>query len=104
MLAVIRESFGSEEKRMSQLTHDYSFPSVMREKLQAVRWRKAGLSAVRAVAVSGAVLLLLMIAAMSIDWIVTLFDTRVRIGLTVMTLASAMFVLLEPECALSSTP
>ena len=43
---------------MSQLTHDYSFPSVMREKLQAVRWRKAGLSAVRAVAMAGAVLLL----------------------------------------------
>jgi hypothetical protein len=80
---------------MSQLTHDYSFPSVMREKLQAVRWRQAGLSAVRAVAVSVAVLLLLMIAAMSIDWIVTLFDTRVRIGLTVMTLASALFVLLR---------
>jgi hypothetical protein len=80
---------------MSQLTHDYSFPSVMREKLQAVRWRQAGLSAVRAVAMAGAVLLLLMIAAMSIDWIVTLFDTRVRIALTLLTLTGSLFVLLR---------
>jgi hypothetical protein len=80
---------------MSQLTHDYSFPSVMREKLQAVRWRQAGLSAVRAVAMGGAVLLLLMIAAMSIDWIVTLFDTRIRIALTLLTLAGSLFVLLR---------
>ena len=80
---------------MSQLTHDYSFPSVMREKLQAVRWRQAGLSAVRAVAMGSAVLLLLMIAAMSIDWIVTLFDTRIRIALTVLTLAGSLFVLLR---------
>lgn len=80
---------------MSQLTHDYSFPSVMREKLQAVRWRQAGLSAVRAVAMAGAVLLLLMIAAMSIDWIVTLFDTRIRIALTALTLAGSLSVLLR---------
>ncbi|MFO1002607.1 MAG: hypothetical protein U0936_19940 [Planctomycetaceae bacterium] len=80
---------------MSQLTHDYSFPSVMREKLQAVRWRQAGLSAVRAVAMAGAVLLLLMIAAMSIDWIVTLFDTRIRIALTALTLVGSLFVLLR---------
>lgn len=80
---------------MSQLTHDYSFPSVMREKLQAVRWRQAGLSAIRAIAMSCSVLILLMIAAMSLDWIVTLFDARVRIALTGLTLVGSLFVLLR---------
>ena len=71
---------------MSQLTHDSVFPSVMREKLRSVRWRQAGLSAARAIAIGAAVLLAGMIVSMIIDWAVTLFDTRVRILLTTSTL------------------
>lgn len=71
---------------MSQLTHESVFPSIMREKLRSVRWRQAGLSAVRAIAIAAAVLLTAMIVSMIIDWAVTLFDTRVRILLTTSTL------------------
>ena len=71
---------------MSQLTHDSLFPSVMREKLRSVRWRQAGLSAARAIAIGAVVLLAGMIVSMIIDWAVTLFDTRVRILLTTGTM------------------
>ena len=79
---------------MSQLTHDSVFPSVMRAKLRSVRWRQAGLSAARAIAIGAAVLLTGMIVSMIIDWAITLFDTRVRILLTTSTLLLGMATLL----------
>ena len=79
---------------MSQLTHNNVFPSVMREKLRSVRWRQAGLSAARAVAIGATVLLAAMILSMIIDWAVTLFDTRVRILLTISTLLLGTAMLL----------
>ena len=79
---------------MSQLTHDNVFPSVMREKLRSVRWRQAGLSAARAIAIGAAVLLAGMTVSMIIDWAVTLFDTRVRILLTTSTLLLGVATLL----------
>ena len=78
---------------MLQLTHDNVFPSVMREKLRSVRWRQAGLSAARAIAIGAAVLLAGMIVSMIIDWAVTLFDTRVRILLTTSTILLGMVTL-----------
>ncbi len=79
---------------MSQMLQDNFFPSVMREKLRSIRWRQAGLSAARAFAFALTVLLSAMIAAMILDWALTLFDTRIRILLTTITLLSAILTLL----------
>ena len=80
---------------MSQITHDTALPSVMRGKLRSVRWRQAGLSAARAVAMGAFVLILAMMFAMTVDWIFTLFDTRIRILLTATTLLLAVVTLLR---------
>lgn len=79
---------------MSQITHENAFPSIMRDKLQSVRWRQAGLAAARAIALGASVLLGAMILAMLIDWSVTLFDTRIRIFLTTTTLLLGVLTLL----------
>ncbi|MEJ7595737.1 MAG: hypothetical protein WKF77_29860 [Planctomycetaceae bacterium] len=80
---------------MSQITHENAFPSVMRAKLRSVRWRQAGLSAARAIAIATSVLLAAMTVAMMIDWCFTLFDTRMRIQLTTTTVLLAAVTLLR---------
>ena len=79
---------------MSQLTHEIVVPSIMRAKLRSVRWRQVGLSAARAIAIGAVVLLTGMIVSMTIDWAVTIFDTRVRFLLTTSTLLLSMTTLL----------
>ena len=79
---------------MSQITHAAAFPSVMRNKLRSVRWRQATMSAVRAVAISAAVLIGAMIVAMSLDWCLTIFSTPVRILLTTASLSLCVVTLL----------
>lgn len=71
-----------------------AFPGVMRDQLRTVRLRQAGFAALRAAAIATTILLLCMIAAMAIDWAVTLFDTRVRILLTSSCLIVAATVLI----------
>ena len=71
-----------------------SFPSVMRDQLRAVRTRRATYASVRALAIGLTALLMAILVAMSIDWAVTLFDTRVRVILTVTSLMIGAVTLL----------
>ncbi len=79
---------------MSQVIQNAVFPSVMRDKLCSVRWRQAAISAVRALVIAVSVLLTAMIVSMLVDWCFTLFDTRVRILLTMGSLSLCVIALL----------
>lgn len=79
---------------MSRVIEDSAFPSAIREKLQSIRWRGAGLACCRAAAFSLAVLLAAMFVAMMADWWFTIFDTTVRMILTTVSLSLACATLL----------
>jgi len=64
-------------------------PAAIEQKLAAVRRRAVLLAAMRGLAIAGSVLLATMIAAMSIDWLATLFDPVARLTLTVSTFLAA---------------
>jgi hypothetical protein len=77
---------------MSSTIHTNALPSAIQQKLSAVRRRGILIAATRAFAVGGAVLLMAMIVAMSIDWIFTLFDPVIRTALTIATFSVAAVV------------
>lgn len=79
---------------MSRTVSSSALPSAMEIKLRAIRRRQAALAVVRAIAVGASVLVAAMIVAMIADWMLTLFDTRVRIALTAGSLAAAAVALL----------
>ncbi len=66
-----------------------TLPAAIERKLAAVRRRIVLIAAARGLAIGGAVLLVTMIAAMSIDWLATLFDPVIRTTLTISTLTTA---------------
>lgn len=70
-----------------------TFPSVIRDQLRAVRTRQMVFASVRALAIALTVLVTLMLTAMLIDWAVTLFDTRIRVAMTVTTLLASVVTL-----------
>ncbi len=71
-----------------------TFPSVMRDRLSAVRTRRTAFATVRALAIALTVLLVAMLASMLIDWGVTLFDVRYRVLLSSSTLLLGLVTLL----------
>ena len=79
---------------MSRAIENSVFPSAMEAKLRRIRGRQVGFAVVRAIAIAASVLIVAMLAAMLTDWWFTLFDTTVRVALTVgsVTLAGAVFL------------
>lgn len=75
---------------MSQLIHSHQLPSAIQRKLQIVRRHLILLVAARGLAIAASVLIAAMIAAMTIDWLWTLFDPLARSILTLSTLAFAI--------------
>lgn len=74
---------------MSQTIEQNTLPAVMQNKLQSVRWRRAGLVLSRAIAIAVVVLICGMVLAMAADWWFTLHNTTIR---TVMTATCLTFV------------
>ncbi len=79
---------------MSRVIENTAFPSAMEVKLRRIRWRQVGLAVARAVAIAASVLIAAMLVAMLADWWFVLFDTGVRLALTVASLSLAVAVLL----------
>ena len=71
---------------MSQTMPTAFLPSTMEKKLAQISRRQATISVLRAIAIGASVLLATMIIAMLIDWQLTLFNTTIRIALTVTSL------------------
>ncbi|MCA9056937.1 MAG: hypothetical protein KDA85_00500, partial [Planctomycetaceae bacterium] len=79
---------------MASITASQMLPSAMKDKLQSIRRRLVTLAVLRALAAALTVLLLAMIVAMTIDWWFTLFNTGIRVTLTVSTVLAAIGTLL----------
>lgn len=79
---------------MSQSMPSGFLPSAMEEKLSQISRRQAVISVLRAVAIGVAVLFVTMVAAMLIDWQLTLFSTGIRTALTMTSLALSTAALL----------
>ena len=71
-----------------------TFPGVMRDRLSAVRTRRAALALVRALAFALTALSVALLVSMLIDWSVTLFDVRDRVVLTTSSLLLGLVTLL----------
>ena len=69
-------------------------PSIVEAKLGQVRRRQAIVALARSFAIAASVLIGLIITTMLVDWWLTLFDTRIRLMLTVSSLAISLFALL----------
>ena len=78
---------------MSRIMNSSALPSAMEQKLRQIRWRQSLQASVRGVAIGASVLIVAMVAAMTLDWSLTLFSTGVRTSLTVGSLALAAGVL-----------
>lgn len=79
---------------MSAVIEPREYPAVMDHKLRRVRRRQLGMAVARAIVIGAFALTVGMIAAMSLDWWLTLFNTGVRIGLTVGVVTAALVTLL----------
>ncbi|TWU01651.1 hypothetical protein [Neorhodopirellula pilleata] len=77
---------------MSTTLSPHRFPSAIKGKLQWVRWRHAATSLAFALAFACGVGLLLMFAAMGIDWLYPFAPTWLRMSLTAATAAAAIGV------------
>lgn len=74
---------------MSQSAIDMALPSAMASKLRSIRRRLFLIGLLRSAFFAASILLVLMAAAMLVDWIHPLFDVGARIFLTATTLAIA---------------
>jgi len=79
---------------MASVLKSASLPTVMEDKLRAIRRRLIVLAAARAVAFGAAVLIGAMVVAMALDWWLTLFSTTVRVALTSASVILGVGVLL----------
>ena len=77
---------------MSTTLSHHQFPSAIKSKLQAVRWRHAAISLTFAIVFALAAWLVLMFAAMAIDWIYPFASTWLRIVLTGSTVTASLGV------------
>lgn len=80
---------------MSGVIETRTYPAVMDHKLRRIRSRQTALAVVRAVMLGAFALGVSMIVAMAIDGWFTLFDTGIRIGLTVAAVFVAVVTLLR---------
>lgn len=74
---------------------DTTFPTAVRDQLQAIRIRRCIFAALRALMIGLTVLMSTMLLAMLTDWALTLFDTRWRVLLTSASLLLSVFVLVR---------
>ncbi|MGV3486175.1 MAG: hypothetical protein ACO1RT_17285 [Planctomycetaceae bacterium] len=77
---------------MSSISSPHQFPSAIRGKLQSIRLRHAAISLTFAVVFAGAAWLILMVAAMAIDWMYPFASTWLRIVLTGTTAVASLSV------------
>jgi len=77
---------------MSTTLSPHQFPSAIKGKLQAVRWRHAAISLVFAMVFASVAWLVLMLAAMAIDWFYPFASTWLRIVLTGTTVTASLGV------------
>ncbi len=78
---------------MSGVIETRAYPAVMDHKLRRIRTRQAMLALTRAGLLGAFALVAAMTAAMTIDWCFTLFDTGIRMTLTVSAVSIAVVTL-----------